>query len=62
MVGIFGQEVAGDVISSQNVKTIEGYVVVNFEVTSCSSFQNIQTSAFCIKNGRRLNILIKVED
>ena len=45
MVGPFGSEVAGDVISGRNVKTIEGYVVVNFEVTSSSNFlvQDIQT-------------------
>ena len=36
------QEVAGDVISGENVKTIEGYAVVNFEVTSFSSFQDIK--------------------
>ena len=29
-----GPEVAGDVISGRNVKTIEGYVVVNLEVAS----------------------------
>ena len=32
-------EAAGDVISDRNVKTIQGYVV-NFEVTSFSSFQD----------------------
>ena len=36
-----GPKVA-DVISGQNVKTIEGYVVINFEVTSSSNFQDIQ--------------------
>ena len=33
-------EVDADVISGQNVKTVEGYVVVNFEVASCRSFLN----------------------
>ena len=34
MVGQFGPQVAGDAISAGNEKTIEGYVVLNFEVTS----------------------------
>ena len=34
-------EVDGEVISGQNVATIEGYVVVNFEVASSSSFRDI---------------------
>ena len=34
-------EVAGDVISGENVKTIEGYDVLNFDVTSFSSFRDI---------------------
>ena len=33
-----GPEVAGDVITSQNVNTIEGYIVVNFEIASSSSY------------------------
>ena len=37
-------EVADDVISHQNVKTIEGYVVVNFEVTSFISFRFLKKS------------------
>ena len=43
MEGQFGEEVAGDVISGENVRTSEEYVdvVVNFEVTSLSSFQDI---------------------
>ena len=32
-------EVAGDVISSENVTTIEGYFVLNFEAASFSSFR-----------------------
>ena len=39
-------EVAGDVISIGNVKTIEGYAVLNFEVGSFSSFEKIKISLF----------------
>ena len=31
-------EVDGDVIAGENVTTIEGYTVLNFEVASLSSF------------------------
>ena len=41
MVGLFGPEVAGDTTSGRNLKTIKGYVVLNFEVTSSGCFQNI---------------------
>ena len=34
-------EVAGDHISGENVKTIEGYAMLNFEVGSSSSFRDI---------------------
>ena len=34
-------EVVYDVISGQNVRTIEGYAVVNFEVASSDSFRDI---------------------
>ena len=34
-------EVAGDVISCKDVKTTESYAVLNFEVGSFSSFQDI---------------------
>ena len=37
----YRQEVAGDVIFSEVVKTIEVYAVVNFEIASFSSFPNI---------------------
>ena len=37
-------EVDGDVISSYNVKTSEGYDVLNLEVTSFSSFREIKKS------------------
>ena len=33
------QEVAGDVISGENVKTIEGYAMLNFEVARFSTFR-----------------------
>ena len=41
-------EIAGDVISGENVKTIEGYVVlkVNYEAVSISSFQANQDQPF----------------
>ena len=34
-------EIVVDVISGENVKTIEGYAVLNFEVASFSSFRDI---------------------
>ena len=37
---------ADDVISGQNVKNIEGYVVVNFEVASSYSFRDIKKKSF----------------
>ena len=36
-----------DVISGQNVKIIEGYVVTNFEVASFSSFLDFSKRSFC---------------
>ena len=33
-----------DVISGRNVKTIEGYFVVNFEVDSSNTFRDIKKS------------------
>ena len=38
-------EVAGDVISGANVKTIEGSAVLNVEVASFSSFHDIKQEA-----------------
>ena len=35
-------EVAGDVISSENVKTIEDYAALKFEFASFSSFRDIK--------------------
>ena len=39
-------EVAGDVISGVNVKTVEGYVAFNFEATCLSSFRANQNRPF----------------
>ena len=39
-------EVAGDVISGENEKTIEGYAVLNFEVASFSSFRDVPKNHF----------------
>ena len=39
-------EVAGDVISGENAKTIEGYAVLNFETANISSFWENQNSPF----------------
>ena len=39
-------EVAAGVISDENVKTIEGYVGLNFEVASFSSFRDIKKNHF----------------
>ena len=35
-------EVGDDVISGEDVETLEGYVVVNFEDATCSVFRNIK--------------------
>ena len=43
-------EVDGDVISSINVKTIKGYVLVFFEVARASGFRDIPTKSF--RDGR----------
>ena len=43
-------EVAGDVISGQNVKTIECYVVLNFEVGGFISFRDIKKIHFVTAN------------
>ena len=40
-------EVDGDVISSRNVKTVEGYVALNFEVASPSSFRHFLERSLC---------------
>ena len=39
-------EVAGDVISDENVKSIEGYGLLNFEAASFSSFWENQNQPF----------------
>ena len=43
----FCPEAAGDVITGENVKTIERYVVLNFETSSISSFEKIKISHLC---------------
>ena len=45
------REVAGDVISGENVKTIEGYTVLNFEVASFCSFRRIKIKSFSDGSG-----------
>ena len=39
-------EVVGDVISSENVKTIEGYALLHFKAAIISSFQENQNQPF----------------
>ena len=39
-------EVAGDLISGKNVKIIEGYVVLNFEVAISSGFRDMHKHHF----------------
>ena len=39
-------EVAGDVISGENVKTVEGHAVLNFEVASFRGFRDIKNINF----------------
>ena len=34
--------IADDLITGRNKKTVEGYVVINFEVTSSSNFPDIK--------------------
>ena len=47
-------ELAGDVISGENVKIVEGYVVLNFEAASVSSFRANQNQPFvkCVDDRR----------
>ena len=47
-------EAAGDVISSGDVKTLEGYAVLNFQVANVRSFQeNHNQPLNCVTRGRR---------
>ena len=39
-------EVDGDVVSNENVKTVEGYAVLNFEAVNFSSFRENQIQPF----------------
>ena len=52
-------EVVGDVISSENVKTMEGYAVLNFEVASSSSFRDIPKNHFMTAEEADINDSIK---
>ena len=47
-------KIAGDVIYDGNVKTVEGYVFLNFEAGSLSSFRANQNQPFvkCLDDGR----------
>ena len=38
----FRPEVVYDIISGRNVKTVDGYLVINFEVASSNSFRDFQ--------------------
>ena len=42
----FRPKVAYDVISCRNAKTVEGYLVVNFEVAGSNSFRDIPKKLF----------------
>ena len=42
-----GPEIAGDVISGESVKIIEGYVVLNFETASLAVSEKIKISHLC---------------
>ena len=46
-------DVAGDVISGENVKTIEGYAVLNYEVASFNSYRDIKKKSFHDGGGGR---------
>ena len=39
-------EVAGDIVSGANVKTVEGYAALNFEAACFSSFRDIKRNHF----------------
>ena len=47
-------EVACDIIYGENVKTVQGYALFNFEAASISSFQENQKQPFaqCVDDGR----------
>ena len=40
-------EDAGDVISSRNLKSIDGYMSLNFEVSSSNSFRDFSKRSSC---------------
>ena len=43
-------EVAGDVISGEHLKTVEGYAGLNFDVANFSSFQDIRAQTALSEN------------
>ena len=47
-------EVAGDLTSCVNVKTVEGYVMLNFEAASITSYRANQNQPFvlCVDDGK----------
>ena len=45
-------EVAGEISSGGNVKTIEGYAVLNFDVATFNSFRDIKKKLFSDSGGR----------
>ena len=52
-------EVAGDdVISSENVNTVDGYATLNFEVASFSSFRDIQKKIISWRRRQTLTIAL----
>ena len=52
-------EIVGDVISGWNVKTVERYVVVNLEVASSSSSQDISKNHFVMAEAADIDDSIK---
>ena len=52
-------EVAGDVISGDSVKTVQDYVVLNFEVASLSSFRDIHKNHFVTAAKADIDDIIK---
>ena len=52
-------EVAGDVISGENVWTIEGYAVLNFEVAIFCTFWDIKKNILWRRRGSDIDDSIK---
>ena len=53
-------EIDNDVIAGRNVKIVEGYVVVNFEIASFSSFRDL--NAICSRSAEVADDVIPGED